>query len=203
MRIAPHHIQGTPEHRLSSMLRPDPDYSPVCAWPDDCTVQWGHGIVPAVPFFEAFPPGTFIRGEGATIAEAEEHAFAQYQRDLACEHVWGRWHPRRGTYLNGAAWCRKCDAFRGSFFPAIKPSGWWRKPLTRMEYDHLLSMETDTELNELMDRKYPADAGGRRKCQRILRLRFNLFGATDSFGAPYPEIVPSEEAPGYVGGTHL
>jgi hypothetical protein len=81
MKIAAHHIKGTPEHRFSEMLRPDPEYTPACAWPDDCMVQWGHGIIPAVPFFEAFPPGTFIRGEGETIAEAERKAFAQYQSE--------------------------------------------------------------------------------------------------------------------------
>lgn len=177
MRIAAHHIPGTPEHRLSTLLRPSPEFTPGCAWPDDCTVQWGHGIVPAVPFFEAFPPGTFIRGEGETIAEAEEKAFAKYLRDLACDHVWGRQRPGGSLYTNGAGWCRKCGGFRGKMFPPLKPSGWWRKPLARWEYDHLISMETDHELNARMDAKYPGEAERRRKDARVLRLRFNLFGA--------------------------
>jgi hypothetical protein len=177
MKIARHHIPGTPEHQLSSMLRPDPEYTPACAWPDDCTVQWGHGIIPAVPFFEAFPPGTFIRGEGETIADAERAAFAKYQRDLACDHVWGRQRPGGALYTNGAAWCRKCGGFRGRMFPELKPSGWWRKPLTRSERDWLESLETDHELNEHVDRKYPQDAADRRRTARVLRLRFNLFGA--------------------------
>jgi len=176
VKLAPHHVPGTAEHRLSTLLRPNPDYEPACPWPDDCTVQWGHGIIPAVPFFEAFPPGTFIRGEGATIAEAESRAFEKYRRDLECNHVWGRQRPGREVYLNGAGWCRKCGGFRGTMFPEIRASGWWRKPLNRMEYDHLMSMETDTELNAIMDRKYPADRARRAKAKRVLRLRLNVFG---------------------------
>lgn len=176
MRIAAHHIKGTPEHRFSALLGREADYTPTCAWPDDCMVQWGNGIIPATPFFEAFPPGTFIRGEGATIAEAEAKAFAQYQSEFGCNHVWGRHHERRGTYLNGAGWCRKCGAFRSRMFREVVVLGHWRKPLERWERDHLRSEETDHELNEVMDRKYPEDAAARRLRQRVLRLRLNLFG---------------------------
>lgn len=180
MRIAAHHIAGTPEHRFSSMLRPDPDYTPVCAWPEDCMVQWGHGIVPAVPFFEAFPKGTFIRGEGADIAAAEASAFEQFQRDLACDHQWGRTRYYKSgntqAYTNGAAFCRKCGGFRGSMFPPIHTLGHWRKPLSRWEAEHLESMETDHELNEQMDRKYPQEREDRKKRARVLRFRLNLFG---------------------------
>jgi hypothetical protein len=179
MKIAAHHIKGTPEHRFSEMLRPDPEYTPACAWPDDCMVQWGHGIIPAVPFFEAFPPGTFIRGEGETIAEAERKAFAQYQSEALCNHVWGRHHERRGTYINGAAWCRKCGAFRGKMFREVVILGHWRKPLRASELDWLTSLETDDELNAHMDLKYPRDAARRRHNQRVLRLRLNLFGSID------------------------
>lgn len=176
MRIAPHHIPGTSENKLSALFRDAPDYAPACAWPDDCTVQWGHGLVPAVPFFEAFPAGTFIRGEGTTIADAERQAFEQYQRDLACDHIWGRHRPGSGTYTNGAAFCRKCGAFRSRMFPEIQKLGWWRKPLSRMERDYLRSLEEDHKLSAIMDRKYPQYRESRRKTARVLRLRFNLFG---------------------------
>ncbi|CDO35036.1 hypothetical protein [Novosphingobium sp. KN65.2] len=176
MRIAAHHIPGTPENKFSSMLHSNPAYTPTCAWPEDCMVQWGNGLIPATPFFEAFPKGTFIRGEGATIAEAELRAFEQYQRDLACDHVWGRQRPGRDCYTNGAGWCRKCGGFRGSMFPEIKPLGWWRKPLTAWEVDWLQSMQEDHELNEVMDRKYPHHRDDSIKLERRLRLRFNLFG---------------------------
>lgn len=179
MRIAKHHVPGTPEHRLSELLRPTPDYQPQCPWPEGCTVQWGHGIVPSVPFFEAFPRGTFIRGEGTDIAEAERQAFASYQRDMACDHVWGRQRPGGVLYTNGAAFCRKCGGFRSSMFPEIKPLGWWRKPLMGMELWHLKSLAENPDLEAIMDRKYPADREKRRRTARILRLRFNLFGVVE------------------------
>jgi len=179
VRIAAHHISGTPENRLSSMLHSNPDYAPSCAWPDDCTVQWGHGLIPAVPFFEAFPAGTFIRGEGASIAEAEQKAFEQYQRDIACDHIWGRRRPGGQTYTNGAGWCRKCGGFRSGRFREIVEFGRWRKPISRCERDHLLSVETDHAMNEHMDRKYPERRDERVKYARVLRLRCNLFGVDE------------------------
>lgn len=179
MRIAAHHIPGTSQHKLSSMLHSNPDYAPVCAWPGDCMVQWGHGIVPAVPFFEAFPTGAFIRGEGETIADAERHAFAQYQRDVACDHVWGRQRPGGDTYTNGAGWCRKCGGFRSRMFREVVAFGRHRKAIGRGEHEHLNSMETDAEMNAHMDRKYPERAAGRRKSARLLRIRLNLFGVDE------------------------
>lgn len=176
MRIAPHHIPGTPENKFSSMLHSNPSYTPVCAWPEDCMVQWGNGIIPATPFFEAFPTGTFIRGEGATIDEAEAKAFAQYEREFLCDHLWGRQRPGRDVYLNGAGWCRKCGAFRGRMFNEVVMLGHWRKPLLRWEHDDMISGETDHDLNAWMDKKYPHDIEGRKLRRRLLRLRFNLFG---------------------------
>lgn len=179
MKFAAHHVKGTRENYFSEMLRPSPDYTPTCAWPEDCTVQWGHGIIPAVPFFEAFPPGTFIRGEGADIAQAEQSAFAQYQRDLACDHQWGRQHPGpRGTlYTNGAGWCRKCGAFRGKMFKPIVELGGWRKPLSRSEF-WVIEEEPDPEFDAYFDRKFPADAEASRRYKRVLQMRFKLFGAS-------------------------
>lgn len=177
MKIAPHHIAGTPEHEFSTLLGRNPEYHPQCAWPENCMVQWGHGIVPAVPFFEAFPKGTFIRGEGETIAAAERSAFEQYQRDIACNHVWGRQRPGGVTYLNGAAFCRKCGGFRSKMFPEIRPSGWWRKPLSKSELWHLNSLTENPDLTEILDKKYPADKERRRRSDRILRLRYKLFGS--------------------------
>jgi hypothetical protein len=181
VRIAPHHIEGTPEHQLSAMIRPAPTYTPVCSWPDDCMVQWGHGLIPAVPFFEAFPPGTFIRGEGETIEQAERKAFAQYESEFLCAHVWSRHHERRGTYLNGAGWCRKCGAFRGRMFSEVVVLGHMRKPLNKSERWLLSSIEEDAEMNDHMDRKYPEQRANRRRTARVLRLRLNLFGETGSY----------------------
>jgi hypothetical protein len=181
MKIAPQHVPGTDAHKLSALMGLETPYEPSCAWPEDCRVQWGHGIVPATPFFEAFPAGSFIRGEGATIAEAEAKAFADYQRTIGCDHVWGRHRPgTTTTYTNGAAFCRKCGGFKASMVPPLRASGWWRKPLSRMERDHLRSMEEDHDLNEIMDRKYPDDKEGRAKSKRILRLRLNVFGCDET-----------------------
>lgn len=181
MRIASHHIKGTAEHRFSAALGTEVEYAPVCAWPDDCLVQWGNGIVPANPFFEAFPAaGGFIRGDADTLEEAERAAFAKYDREIACgKHFWSRWHAKRGIYLNGGAHCRKCGCFHGSVFREVVILGHWRKPLKRWERDHLLSMETDHEMNAHMDRVYPQRRAERRKLQRIMRLRLNLFGVDE------------------------
>lgn len=125
------------------------NYTPACAWPEGCYVQWGDSgivfrkssapsgietlagalagdkecIAPAAEilansyttaFFEAFPqaPKTFIRGEGATVAEAEANAFTNLQRYLACP---GHEFERRG-YTNGAGFCRHCGLFKSKAF---------------------------------------------------------------------------------------
>ncbi len=179
MRIAPHHVPGTAEHRLSEMLRPDPTYKPHRPWPAECTVQWGHGIAPATPFFEAFLPGTFIRGEGRTIAEAEDRAFDQYAGEQTCRHLWGRQRPGRDLYLNGAGWCRRCSAFRSEMFRPVVTLGAHRRPLRRMEVYHLDSMENDHEMNERMNARYPERRKDRERLAKLLRIRMNLYGSTD------------------------
>lgn len=179
VKIASHHIPGTDQHKLSALLGGNAEYAPTCAWPDDCTVQWGNGIIPATPFFEAFPTGTFIRGEGASIAEAEQQAFDRYQRDLACDHLWGRNRPGHSAYTNGAGWCRKCGGFRGKMFREVVVLGRHRVPLGRWEREWLKDLETDHEMNVHMDRKYPGDAAGRRKSARLLRIRLNQFGVDE------------------------
>lgn len=180
MIIAEHHRPGTPGYRLSGALTGNVEYVPVCAWPDDCMVQWGHGIVPANPFFEAFPPGTFIRGDGETIEEAERKAFAQYERDLACDHHWGRLRPgpRGVTYTNGVAFCRKCGGFRGSMFSPVFKIGSLRRPISKGER---FMLEDDPEMDAHMDAKYPERADGRKKYKRQLQLRASVFGVTDQY----------------------
>ena len=176
MQIAAHHVEGTREYELSQRIRPSPAYNPQQEWPEDCRVQWGHGIVPATPFFEAFLPGTFIRGEGETIQEAEAKAFDQYEREKTCSHLWGRQRPGGALYTNGAGWCRKCRAFRSKMFRPIVKLGCHRKPLTVSEMHYLESVETDHEMNAHMDRLYPDDAKDREKSKRLLQIRRHLFG---------------------------
>lgn len=130
VKIAEHHQRSHP-------LSKDADYRPTQAWPDECVVQWGaRGVVFAksgnyrTAFFEAFPEenaGGFIRGEGATIAEAEEDAFRRWQKQHGCAHRWGR-----KAYVNGGAICHNCGAFRTVFNP-IHDLGGWKKPLSPSE----------------------------------------------------------------------
>ncbi len=85
-------------------------------WPEDCLIQGGsRGVVfregspYRTAFVEAFP-GTFLRGEGATITEAEDACWAKYERLAACPHDQGF---DRRHYVNGSGFCRRC----GTWFP--------------------------------------------------------------------------------------
>lgn len=89
-------------------------------WPEDMFIQGGaHGVVGVrstgksytTAFVEAFPD-TFIRGEGATITEAEDNAWKKYQRQLACSvHE----YEARG-YTNGLGICKKCGRSESDVF---------------------------------------------------------------------------------------
>ena len=138
------------------------DYSPRCPWPSNTTVQWGNGIIPAVAFFEAFVPGTFIRGEGKDIAEAEQKAFDQLRKEITCNHHWGRTRRNGEVYTNGAGWCRKCNAFRSKMFKPIVELGHHRRPLEIMENWLLEDAEHDVTTFS--------------KYERSLHIRKKLFG---------------------------
>lgn len=147
----------------------DTDYVPSCAWPEKCYVQWGGtGLVLGetsyrTAFFEAFPgdgAGSYIRGEGKSIAEAEQKAFARYLRESGCAHRWGR-----RDYLNGGAICYGCKAFKTVFKP-VHVLGDWRRPISKMD-DQYLDMEPSTE--------------GGRALQHKLRLRKKMFGVSESW----------------------
>lgn len=65
-------------------------------------------------FFEAFPrePDTFIRGEGRTVEDAEDSAWAQFQKYASCR----RHEFERRGYHNGAGLCRHCGMFGSKVF---------------------------------------------------------------------------------------
>jgi hypothetical protein len=100
-------------------------------WPVDCFIQCGDsGVVIGAgegdsyrtAFWEAFPrnPDTFLRGEGATVQEAEQKCFEHYQRILACPgHEF-----ERGKYQNGAGICKHCRLFLSGVF---EPTDAWKK----------------------------------------------------------------------------
>jgi hypothetical protein len=69
-------------------------------------------------FVEAFPHNGFIRGEGATLQEAESSAWSQYVRQMSCEQSPGHEFERR-HYTNGCGICKHCGAFRSEVFDAL------------------------------------------------------------------------------------
>jgi hypothetical protein len=93
-------------------------------WPEDCKVQGGgRGVVFTnstsyrTAFVEAFP-GTFIRGEGKTIAEAEDACWVKYERLAACPHDQGF---DRRDYVNGSGFCRRCGTWFASDTTGFDP----------------------------------------------------------------------------------
>lgn len=118
-------MTGTPTPRTTPILRTD--HVPAYLWPEDCFLQGGsHGLVfrrgdggnYRTAFVEASPrdPDTFIRGEGATVAEAETAAWAKYQQYLACPGH--EFEPR--NYTNGAGFCKHCSMFASGRFTAAE-----------------------------------------------------------------------------------
>lgn len=95
-------------------------------WPDDCKVQGGaNGVVftrdPDRPsyrtaFVEAFPvePRTFVRGEGATVEEAEDDAWAKLSAILGCPTGHADFETR--GYRNGLGFCTACGMSRSGAF---------------------------------------------------------------------------------------
>lgn len=100
-------------------------------WPEDVFLQGGKSGAVFSPngnyrtaFVEAFPGGTFLRGEGETVAEAEAKCWEKYQRHLKCSDGTGQhgpYDPRK--YENGAGFCVKCGAW---FTKVCEPSQAYR-----------------------------------------------------------------------------
>lgn len=100
-------------------------------WPDDVFLQGGtRGVVFTngepyrTAFVEAFPSGTFLRGEGKTVAEAEDACWERYQRIVQCPA-----HPDHGpfearSYTNGAGFCTQCGSWFSKVLPVqVEPAG--------------------------------------------------------------------------------
>lgn len=98
-------------------------YTTTQAWPANIHLQGGkNGFVIShaggyyTAYFEVFPqaPSTFIRGEGATVEQAEQAAWDQYQKILNCP---AHEFETRG-YLNGLGFCKHCGMSKaGAFAP--------------------------------------------------------------------------------------
>lgn len=129
-----------------------------CDWPDGIFIQGGeHGIVvsPKGNYATAFvevssEEAGFIRGEGATVAEAESRAWDRYRAAVSCPgHEW----ESRG-YRNGAGFCRHCGRFatgvfdlaevghscagcgRGCYYHQDESGQWWCEACAPSQYRH-------------------------------------------------------------------
>ena len=72
----------------------------------------GAGTSYRTAFVECSPPGSFIRGEGATLEEADDTCWAKLQAYLSCPGH--EWEPR--GYTNGGGFCRHCGQFGSKVF---------------------------------------------------------------------------------------
>lgn len=96
------------------------EYTTENPWPEEAFLQGGtsgivfnkDGSAYRTTFIEAFLDETFIRGEGETLKDAEESAWAQYQRMSGCPGH--EWEPR--NYKNGAGFCKHCNKFKSKVF---------------------------------------------------------------------------------------
>jgi hypothetical protein len=103
-------------------------------WPEDCLVQGGssgvvfrEGAPYRTAFVEAFP-GTFLRGEGKTITEAEDACWAKYEILAACPHDQGF---SRRDYVNGSGFCNRCGTWFGHAVTGFDPLPEYYKPNRR------------------------------------------------------------------------
>ena len=78
-------------------------------------------------FVEANPAGTFLRGEGATVGEAEAACWEQYLTWVFCDNprdgsdMRGRWHGpyERRQYTNGSGYCTRCGTWMTKVFEPL------------------------------------------------------------------------------------
>lgn len=183
--------------RIASHHANDP-WRPVQNWPEDTLVQWGRQGVVFVQdgkdsyttgFFEAFPgdgSAGFIRGEGATLEEAEEKAFQEWSRNRACleagGHRWSRTRRLRGgktdTYLNGGCFCRRCGAFQ-TIMSEVVMLGAYKAPLTSAELNSMAS-------------GFCRASPWSRDDERSRRWRRRMILRAKFFGIALPEITPAD-----------
>ena len=95
-----------------------------CKYEWDFSVQCGDsGVVFSktggyrTAFFEAFPknPSCFLRGEGATIEEAEKECWEKYQKVISCDH-----EMERRDRTDGYGYCKHCTYSSMVFEPLTK-----------------------------------------------------------------------------------
>ncbi len=155
-------------------------------WPDGMRVQGGgHGVVFVrgtgdsyeTAFVEAFPSRTFIRGEGATVEDAEDACWAKYLKVVTCtgggEH--GPYEAR--DYENGSGFCTKC----GTWFPdVLEPS---------------LACQAERTACDVVIANYGADIPGSRWWKGLVEdTTANLLARLEHRAIPAPAMVPPTAA---------
>lgn len=165
------------------------DYTPVCPWPEDCTVQWGSPRTldrddkdPIVVdgFFEAFPAqptraSSYLRGEGTSIEEAERACFARYEREKECNHHWGRARTHgKAPYTNGYGWCQLCGCGQSNKFPVLVVLPLHRRAISAFEQRLLRDEPEMRRTNEEYD--MPPLSPRLEQQLKILKMRNRLFG---------------------------
>jgi len=108
--------------RVSSIGAKESEYETKYDWGFFCQSGTGGIVFSAsgnytTAFFEAFPrqPSCFIRGEGATVEEAEQQAWEQWQKIQGCEH-----EMERRNRKDGYGYCKHCSYSAMVFEPLTK-----------------------------------------------------------------------------------
>lgn len=124
-------------------------------WPEGCHVQGGaRGLVfrdgepYRTAFVEAFPAGTFLRGEGKTITEAEDACWAQYEHLSACPHDEGF---DRRDYVNGSGFCRRCGTWFGRRVTGFDPLPEHYQPSRRLTLLDRVFSGDGTAITKVLD----------------------------------------------------
>lgn len=99
------------------IFNPPNEYKCRKDWPDDARLQYGSRGTDnkgeAIAFFEAFYQDDFVRGEAATVEEAEADAFHKLSLRRHCQHDF---HPSPKSPSTGI--CSKCQKVVGNMFPS-------------------------------------------------------------------------------------
>lgn len=110
------------------MIIKNTDFEARHPWPENVYLQGGglgavlsgDGKHYRTAFVEAFPGETFLRGEGKTLEEAEDKAWAQYTRWADCD---GSGEPHgpfeRRKYTAGHGFCTRCGIWMMNVLPPI------------------------------------------------------------------------------------
>jgi hypothetical protein len=96
-------------------------------WPDHVYVQGGERGAVMRPkakggpyrtaFVEAFPQGAFLRGEGRTLADAEDAAWAKYEVWRDCDGTGPHGPFEARGYANGCGHCSRCGTWMTGVLP--------------------------------------------------------------------------------------